>query len=248
VIEGPTLVADALDAGLALESGYVEDGIRSAAIDDVVGRLTRASVPLSTVGSGGLARVLDTVTPQGVAAVASIPSADLADLDAADVVLVLVGVSDPGNAGTLIRAAEAAGAGGVVVGGDAVDPFSPKCVRASAGSIFRVPTVVVDDTPAALRRWGERGRRRFGTAARQGASYARVDFDPPLAIVLGSETHGLPEDVAAEVDEWLHIPMTGRVDSLNVAVAGALLLFEAARRRDSTGRQLGGTAGWTTDD
>lgn len=249
VIEGPTLVTEALDAGLAFEAAFFERSGAWSAVDDTVRRLDDASVPTFEVVPGGLARVADAVTPQGIVAVAAPPPAAREVIDAADVVLVLVGVADPGNAGALIRTAEATGAGVVVVTGGSVDPFSPKCVRSSAGSVFRVPTVVAEDAVAVLARAAEGGRRRIGTVARDGAPYHAVDLTPPLALVLGNEAHGLPDDLRPHIDEWVHIPMSGRVESLNVAITGALLLFEAARQQpNSIGRQRPDTAGLAPND
>jgi TrmH family RNA methyltransferase len=152
-------------------------------------------------------------------------------------IVVLAGVADPGNAGTLLRTAEAAGAGAVVFAGSTVDPYAPKVVRSSAGSVFRVPIAVEPDAAAALGRVSSGGRRLVGLAIDEGTVCDEADLGGGIAFVLGNESHGLPDDLIAHIDEWVHIPMAGRVESLNVATAGALVLFEAARqRRQSTGR------------
>jgi TrmH family RNA methyltransferase len=243
VIEGPTLLTDALGAGLSIEAAFLEPDARTSA-REVVERLERAGVPVFEVATGTLARVGDAVTPQGVIAVAALPECDETALDAADVVLVLVDVADPGNAGALVRSAEASGVGAVLVSGHTVDPYSPKCVRASAGSIFRVPTVVVADAATGLARLRQTGHRTVGTAARRGRPVHDADLSPPLALVLGNEAHGLRDEVAAHIDQWVHIPMAGRVESLNVAATGAVVLFEAARQRaEPTGRPRADTAG-----
>jgi TrmH family RNA methyltransferase len=169
---------------------------------------------------------------------------DEAAADTADVVLVLVDLSDPGNAGTLVRTAEASGVGAVLVTGQTVDPYSPKCVRASAGSVFRIPTLVMTDAAACLARLRRTRHRTVGTAARRGTPVHEADLAPPLALVLGNEAHGLADEVAAHIDEWVHVPMAGRVESLNVAATGAVVLFEAARQRaQPTGRPRAETAG-----
>ncbi len=155
-----------------------------------------------------------------------------ADFPPAGCVLVLAGVSDPGNVGTLVRAAEASGAVGVVVGPGTADVFSPKVVRASAGSIFGVPIAVVDDVVAALAELAAGDRRRYGTVAAGGTPYTDGDLAGPIALVLGNEAHGLPADVERALDGLLTIPMAGSAESLNVAMAGSVLLFEAKRRRE----------------
>jgi TrmH family RNA methyltransferase len=148
-------------------------------------------------------------------------------------VLVLVDVADPGNAGTLLRSAEAAGATAVVFCAGSVDPFNPKTVRSSAGSLFHVPVVDGVEARAVLAALGAAGVHRVGTVARGGVALAEARLEPPVALVLGSEAHGLPDGLDALLDERVTIPMAGRAESLNVAMAGTLVAFEAARRRPS---------------
>jgi RNA methyltransferase, TrmH family len=248
VVEGPTLVLDACDAGVTVESAYVDADADSEAVTTAVERLDRAGVAVYDVAGGVLARVGGAVTPQGIAAVVGLGSTAidtvLADAGRSAVVVVLAGVADPGNAGTLLRTAEAAGAWAVVVAGESADPFAPKVVRASAGSVFRIPIAVEPDAGLAIERVASLGLRLIGLASGAGARWYDADLSGPLALVLGNEAHGLPETVAAAIDEWVNIPMAGRVESLNVATAGAVVLFEAAHQRDqTTGRARSETAG-----
>jgi TrmH family RNA methyltransferase len=180
-------------------------------------------------------QVASTVHPQPALAVAR---PRLQPLDAAlgtqrdPLVLVLCDVADPGNAGTLLRVAEAAGATCVVVCGPAsVDVHNPKVVRAASGSLFRLGVVVTDDAAAVLDELAARGLQRVATVVEGGAPYERVDYRGPTALVLGSEAHGLPPELLASMDVMVTIPMHGHVESLNVGVAGAVLAFEAARQR-----------------
>ena len=222
VVEGPTLVADALAAGLVVEV-FVDEGTTPI----------EAAVTCHRVRSGALDQIGDAVTSQGVLATARIPSNTVADLVADRPVLLLSGVADPGNAGTLVRVAEAAGCAGVMFPEGTVDPFSPKVVRSSAGSVLRVPVVAGGEAVAHLVLLAE-GRGVVGTRARDAEPYRTVALDPGSVLVLGSEAHGVAPDVAALVSTWVGIPMEGTVESLNVGVAGALLAFElAARRTDS---------------
>jgi TrmH family RNA methyltransferase len=151
--------------------------------------------------------------------------------------LVLVGValSDPGNVGTILRSAEAAGAAAIVLGPGSVDAYNPKVVRSSAGAIFGIPVVdaVSEGWSAveALDALGELGRQRLGAAARTGTPYPEVDFRRPTAIVLGNEAHGLGDDITAHLDGHVTIPMGGPAESLNVAMAASVLCFESARQR-----------------
>ncbi len=237
-------MAAALDAGVVLEAAFVErarvDGAEAA---DLCARLRDAGVDVVEVRDGTLAGATATVTPQGIVAVAtmdpgSVPvpgparPTDGALGPMTGLVVVLVGVGDPGNAGTIVRSAEAAGAGAVVFCGGSVDPYSPKCVRATAGSLFHVSVVSGGDPVEVLERIGAQGWRRVGASSHRGAPYRHAELGGFVAVVLGSEAHGLAPAVGGQIDDWVHIPMRGRVESLNVAVAGSLLCFEVARRHD----------------
>lgn len=184
----------------------------------------------TVVADGVLAKVLDTVTPQGVCATARGRTTALADVDTDGIIVVLAGVADPGNAGALLRSAEAAGASAIIFCDESVDPFAPKVVRAAAGSTFHVPVVSGGGSVPVLEQLGNRSVRRLGTGARDGLAYDTAALQPPLALVLGNEAHGIGPDVAEHLDDRVHIPMAGAVESLNVAVAGSVLLFEAARQ------------------
>jgi TrmH family RNA methyltransferase len=161
-----------------------------------------------------------------VLAVVRLVAARLDDLAGAPFVLVAAGVADPGNLGTMLRSAEAAGAAGLVTTAGSVDPWNPKCVRASAGALFHVP-VVPDVAPADLRSLGV---PLVGTAASGGRPYHEPgSLQMPLALVLGSEAHGVPDEVP--LDRVVTIPHAGRAESLNVAMAASVLAFEVARQR-----------------
>jgi TrmH family RNA methyltransferase len=156
--------------------------------------------------------------------------ASLSSSKDATFVVMADGVADPGNLGTILRTAEASGAGAIVVAGG-VDVYNPKCVRASAGALFFLPIVVVDDPAAALDEIGSWGMRRVGSSADGRARYDAIDLRAPVALVLGSESHGLAPAVVAKLDEVVAIPMAGRSESLNVGAAAAVLCFEVARQR-----------------
>lgn len=177
--------------------------------------------PTWTVGDGVLARVGSVVTPQGVMATARIP--DAAPEAEGDFTVELAGVADPGNAGTIVRTAVAAGAQAVVFSPESVDPWNPKVVRASAGALFRIP----------LAETGPKGER-VGADPHRGEPYDRADLTGPLTLVVGNEAHGLDRaDQSATIDRWVSIPMAESIESLNVASATAILCFEIARQRRS---------------
>ena len=230
MIDGPTLLADALAAGVEVDEVFT-----TGQHGDVVAAAAAAGALVREVTAEVLARATDTVTPQGVAAVArrveiSLDEALLAS-QTGPLVLVLVDVADPGNAGTLVRAAEGAGAAAVLFCGSSVDPSNGKCVRASAGALFHVPLAAGGDVTAVLERLGDLGVRRAATVVQGGIPYDQVDLTGPVALILGSEAHGLAASALEAVDERLTIPMEGRSESLNVAMAGSILCFESLRQR-----------------
>ena len=227
VIEGPTLVGDALDAGVALECLFVAPDTTADVIDRAVGH----GVPVFELASGVLERVAGTVAPQPVLAIAEMVDVDLVDLAQETLVVVCVDVRDPGNLGTVLRSAEAAGAGGIICCDGSVDVYNPKCVRGSAGSLFHTRVVARGEPVKVLGTLGEWGLRRLGTRPDGGEPYHRADLTAPTAVVLGNEANGLPAPVSAVLDGWVTIPMAGRSESLNVGMAAAVLCFEAARQR-----------------
>lgn len=231
VIDGPTLVAEALDAGVDVAEVYAESGAPA----HVLASARDAGVPVHHVEAGSLAKATSPVTPQPVAALAGLPPAPPSSV-LGGLVLVLVGVADPGNAGTLLRVAEASGASAVVSCADAVDLWNPKCVRASAGSLFRMPVVAAGTADEAVHRLRDAGMTVVATTLDGAVGPDEVDLTGSVALLLGNEAHGLAPDVVAAADIAVCIPMAGRVDSLNVAMTGTVLAFESARQRRVRGR------------
>lgn len=233
VIDGPTLLIEAIAAGLVVDDVLVDpEALDRPEITAAVRAARAVGVEVWTV-EGGLGGVADVVTPHGLCAVARTPSpAVVADGAEPALHLVLDAVGDPGNAGTLIRTAEAAGATSVVLGSGSVDVWSPKVVRSSAGSVLRVPITVgpIVEVLDALR---AAGITLVGTRAGHGQAPEGLDLTRPVALVLGSEAHGLSAEATERIDEWVTLPMQGDVESLNVAVAGSVLAFEACRQRRS---------------
>jgi RNA methyltransferase, TrmH family len=228
VIEGAILLGEALAAGAAVESVYLAAGAPPL---PEVARAWEAGVRVHDLANGVLERVAATVTPQPVLAVVAMPSTVLDDLRGGGPVVVCVDVRDPGNLGTVVRSAEAAGAAGVICCDGTVDVYNPKCVRASAGALFYVPVVAAGAPMRVLDAMGAAGRRRLGTVADHGQPYTEADLAGPVALVLGNEANGLPSELASHLDGQVSIPMVGRTESLNVGMACAVLCFEAARQR-----------------
>jgi TrmH family RNA methyltransferase len=171
--------------------------------------------------------------PSGIVAVCERPVVDRRAVlaPAPALVLAALGVQDPGNMGAIVRSADAAGATGVVYDAHAADPWGWKALRASMGSMFRLPVYREPAAVDRLRDWQRDGMRVVAADSGHGISMYDLDLTGPLTLVLGGEGAGLPSDVLAMADARVRVPMRPRVESLNVAVAAALLLYEAARRR-----------------
>ncbi len=223
----------ALEAGAAVESVYVApEGRSNPVVSDVVGRAYEHGARVFDLAPGVIERMADTVTPQPVLAVVGFVPTSIEEVaGSSSMVLVCADVRDPGNAGTVIRTADASGADAVVCCDGTVDPTNPKTVRASAGSVFHTPIVMGGDALAVV---GDLHRRSFttvGTLVRGGTDYTAFDWRQRVAVVLGNEASGLSDEVAAALDARVSIPMAGQAESLNVSVSAAVLCFEALRQR-----------------
>jgi TrmH family RNA methyltransferase len=222
--EGPNLVEAASRRGLVSEVFATE-----SAADRFASLLS--DVPVHLVSERAAKALSDTVTPVGLVAVCTVPEVTLSDvLDGEPrLIAVPVGISEPGNAGTLIRVADAMGADAVVLAGNSVDPYNGKCLRASAGSIFAVPVVSDTDSTAVVDAVRGAGLQVLATAVDGEVSLDDVDLAPPTAWLFGPEAHGLAADLAAAATRRVQIPMPGSAESLNVASAAAICLYESAR-------------------
>jgi TrmH family RNA methyltransferase len=229
-IEGENLLREALRCGLPLKTIFLSERI------DPPTWLPRG-VELLTLPHDVFASAVDTQHPQGIAALLIPPTWQIEDAfrsDAAPLLLIAAGLQDPGNLGTLIRSAEAFGATAVLTTPGTVNEWNQKALRASAGSVFRVPVVpIAVDQLAALK---PRGLRLLATVADDPLNpsalpVAQADLHQPCALMIGNEGAGLSAEFLALADARITIPMPGRVESLNAAVAGSLLLYEASRQR-----------------
>ena len=222
--EGPNLVEAALRRGLVSEVFATE-----TAMSRFGAMLT--DTPVHLVTERAAKALSDTVTPVGLVAVCSVPETTLADVlaDAPRLVAVAVEISEPGNAGTLIRVADAMGADAVVFAGHSVDPYNGKCLRASAGSIFSIPVVSAPDASDAVDALTETGLQVLATTVDGELSLDAANLSQPTAWLFGPEAHGLRPDLAAKATHRVHIPMPGNAESLNVASAAAICLYQSAR-------------------
>jgi RNA methyltransferase, TrmH family len=231
--EGPNLVRAASARGLVRDV-FVTD----AAAQRHASWLAAQDSPVHLVTERAAKALSDTVTPAGLVAVCETPTTRLTDALAGSprLVAVAVEIGEPGNAGTVIRIADAMGAAAVVLGGHSVDPYNGKCLRASAGSIFSIPVVVEPDPLAAISAVRAAGLQVLASAV--DGETCLADAEPllatPTAWLFGPEAHGLPAEIAEQADHRLRIPMLGGAESLNVAAAAAICLYQSARALERT--------------
>jgi len=232
-IEGARLVGDALRSGLevtaVLVSSAGEHYLR--ALTPLLGPSVRLLYTSDRLFTG----VSDTQSPQGIAALVRPRAARFEDLlHGLPLVMVLVGVQDPGNVGTILRSAEAFGATGAIVCRGTCSPFSAKALRASAGATLRLPVLPGASPAVLIAQLRVNGLRVFAASSGEGADPAEADLRSPLALFIGNEGAGLPPEVTRSADILLRIPIAPALDSLNAGVAASLLLYEAARQRRTT--------------
>jgi|HubBroStandDraft_1064217.scaffolds.fasta_scaffold45553_2 TrmH family RNA methyltransferase len=242
-IEGPKLLAEALSAGLRIHTVFAAQGFEQL----LDGLPLPSETEVLLVPRRLLDAALATVTPQPIAALVKPPEWTWTHLlgsshSQVPLLVVLAGLQDPGNLGTILRSAEAFGATGIISLPGTVSPWNPKAVRASAGSVFRVPLVATDPQES-MKRLRKAGIKTLGatTEAVQPAGFA--DLAGPVAILIGNEGNGIPPDLAAQVDGSITIPCPGPVESLNAAVAASVLLYEASRQRAKRSESQRGLVG-----
>ncbi|HVB44360.1 MAG TPA: RNA methyltransferase [Streptosporangiaceae bacterium] len=231
--EGPQAVGEALAMDGVVSQLFVTATAQSR-YGTLAALAAEQGADVHAVSGEVMAELAQTVTPQGVLAVCRFVDVELARVTggAPRLVVILANVRDPGNAGTVLRSADAAGADGVIFAGSSVDPYNSKCVRASAGSLFHLPVVTGTPVPAAVRALREAGLRVL--AADGGASRTLDDLrsagllGQPTGWLFGNEAWGLPDDVRSLADEAVAVPIYGRAESLNLAAAAAVCLYASA--------------------
>jgi len=232
--EGPQAVAEAFHCGARVTDLFVTVPARTRH-GDLVAAIATAGIPVHVVSGEVMDELAQTVTPQGLLAVCGFVDVPLADVARAKPALValLANVRDPGNAGTVLRTADAAGAHAVVFADASVDPYNGKCVRASAGSLFHLPVVAGTRLEEAVVTLREAGLRIVAADGRAGRSLddpeVQARLAGPTAWMFGNEAWGLPPELVALADEPVAVPIYGRAESLNLAAAAAVCLYASAR-------------------
>jgi TrmH family RNA methyltransferase len=233
VLEGPKLVEEALAAGVSVvEAAVTPRGAARPGVAAILAALAGRGAVVRRVAEDVLASLSELETSQGLLAVAERPAVDEGRIfTGRPLVLVAAGVQNPGNVGALVRTAEAAGATGAYLAEGSADPFSWKALRGAMGSAFRLPIVAGLSADEALARVRARGLRIVAASASGDTEYEQAELAVPAAILVGNEGSGLAPAWERAADVRVRIPMAPPVESLNVGIAAALLLFEAARQR-----------------
>lgn len=230
-VEGMHLLEEAIRSGLRLSSVFFSDAARDRAHKLLPQLSSHAETLLlpDAVFSGAV----PTEAPQGVAAFVRVRSFTFEEILAVpnQLLVIVAGVQDPGNLGTIARSAEAFGATGLLLGEGTVSAWNGKAVRASAGSMFRLPTAKID-LLAAMPEIKSRGIRVLATSSHKGTALPEADLTAPMALLIGNEGAGLPKAVLGQADEIVAIPHGPQVESLNAAIAASVVLYEAARQRN----------------
>ena len=252
--EGPQAVAEAFHCGARVADLFVTVPARSRH-HNLVTAMAAAGIPVHVVSGEVMDELAQTVTPQGLLAVCDFVDVPLAEVTARGtprLVALLANVRDPGNAGTVLRTADAAGADAVVFADASVDPYNGKCVRASAGSLFHLPVVAgtsLEDTVVTLREAGLRIVAADGRAGRPlDDPEVQARLAGPTAWMFGNEAWGLPPELVGLADEPVAVPIYGRAESLNLAAAAAVCLYASARAQrvpgdEETGELVAGQDG-----
>ena len=237
--EGPQAVAEAFHCGAQVTDLFVTVPARTRH-GNLVAAIATAGIPVHVVSGEVMDELAQTVTPQGLLAVCGFVDVPLAEVARAKPALValLANVRDPGNAGTVLRTADAAGAHAVVFADASVDPYNGKCVRASAGSLFHLPVVAGTRLEEAVVTLREAGLRIVAADGRAGRSLddpeVQARLAGPTAWMFGNEAWGLPPELVALADEPVAVPIYGRAESLNLAAAAAVCLYASARAQKNT--------------
>ena len=233
LLDGPHLLEEAWRSNVEISLAMVASDAADGRFADLASRAAAHGARVVTVPPSMLEAVSPVHAPSGIVAIARVPRAAMPDVlrEKPPLLLVLDGVQDPGNVGAIIRAAEGCGATGVIAGPGCADPFSWKAVRGTMGSIFRLPVITVAEWTSVLQTLRHEQVRLIATVPRGGTPLTSADLDAPAAILLGGEGAGLSRQALDAADERLSIEMRGPVESLNVAVTAALILYEASRQR-----------------
>lgn len=218
-----------------LQEIYISESCEGKEGKEIRRRASACGIRPELVSDGVFSHLSDTQTPQGILCVVRQLSYSLEEVADAPCphMLVLDRLQDPGNVGTILRTAEGAGVTGILLDGECADIYNPKTIRSTMGSIFRMPFYYIQDLEEGIRYLKKRGICTYAAHLEGKRAYDEEDYRKPCAFLIGNEGNGLRPEIADLADTYIRIPMAGEVESLNAAIASAVLMFEAGRQRRS---------------
>lgn len=236
VVEGIKMVLEAPEKRLKeiyMSESFAKDEMHRKAVDE---KAAAAGCFIEVLSDKVFKEVSDTMTPQGVLAVVGMTGCDWKQMLAADqqkekLILVLESLQDPGNLGTILRTGEGAGVDGVILNRTSVDPYMPKVIRSTMGSIYRVPVAIADDLEEVIQAMRKSGMKVYAAHLKGKKNYFEEDYRESTCFMIGNEANGLSDTLADMATDYILIPMAGQVESLNAGVAASLLMYEARRQR-----------------
>jgi TrmH family RNA methyltransferase len=233
-IEGGKLLWEALDNGASFEKVlFCPDLLRSPVEKQLIDRVVRSGIDCVEVNRKVFENISEWDDPEGLGAVLVKQQYHLQDISLSGnpLLVLLDSFQDPGNLGTIIRTADCVGAAGVLLVGSCVDLYNPKTIRATMGSFFALPVVPCDDEAATFHWLKRHGAQIIAGHPKASTLYCKIDYHPSTCFVIGNEAHGIRQDILPYVDASVKIPIFGKADSLNAAIAASILLYEAVRQR-----------------
>lgn len=222
VVEGARMVAEALPS--AVEILYTKEY-------PVLEKARELKIPCRKISDKQYKKMSDVVTPQGILAVVKQTSFSLGDIDGS-LVIGCVDIQDPGNLGTIIRTADAVSASGVIVGKGCVDPYNPKVIRATAGSIFHVSVVLSDNIFETIKQFKQKQFKIVAADTNGIENYWQTDLTGKTLVLIGNEGAGLPKEILEAADAVVKIPIPGRAESLNAGISASVIMYEALRQKN----------------
>jgi TrmH family RNA methyltransferase len=233
LLEGSKLIAEALQAKQQIVTLIIGENYEPT--EELAKILVNSDLVAETiyVSEAIIAKLSDTITPQGIIAVIRKHNTTFAELIAIEkpIFLIIDELQDPGNLGAMVRSADAAGIAGIIIGQESVELYNPKVIRSAMGSIFHLPIVVDADLAHVLPLLRSKGIRIYGTSPHADNDYYDIDLKENIAIIIGNEAKGLSSSRIAMVDEMIRIPIVGQAESLNAAIATAIILYEHVRQQ-----------------
>lgn len=226
IVEGIKMVKEALELGLVEELYLSQSFYNKIEHEDFL-----IKTGFSLFSDELFSRISETVSPQGIMGLVKMPQYELSSVLHEDELklLVLEGISDPGNLGTMIRTAEGAGITAVIISSDSVDLFNPKVVRSTMGSIFRLPFILTKNLTYTIKELKQMGLHFYAAHLKAEQSFQTVSYEKKSAVLIGNEARGLTDEITALCDSYIKIPMKGKVESLNASIAAALIMYEMTK-------------------